>query len=131
MTRTEFEEDITSWYELIDFCNENDLRSCDNIYDSEQVVEIIRDEARSEGVRGVLWLVNNIYEPDAEYFYYGDSGIENLDDYDFERFKTNVFNEFEDDFDDEEEYFEEEEYVGIDIDESVDESLFCAILQAS
>lgn len=42
MTRTEFEEDITSWYELIDFCNENDLRSCDNIYDSEQVVEIIR-----------------------------------------------------------------------------------------
>lgn len=131
MTRTEFEEDITSWYELIDFCNENDLRSCDNIYDSEQVVEIIRDETRSEGVGGVLWLVNNIYEPDAEYFYYGDSGIENLDDYDFERFKTNVFNEFEDDFDDEEEYFEEEEYVGIDIDESVDESLFCAILQAS
>lgn len=131
MTRTEFEEDITSWYELIDFCNENDLRSCDNIYDSEQVVEIIRDEARSEGVRGALWLVNNIYEPDAEYFYYGDSGIENLDDYDFERFKTNVFNEFEDDFDDEEEYFEEEECVGMDIDEPVDESLFCAILQAS
>lgn len=133
MTRTEFEENITSWYDLIDFCNENDLRSCDNIYDSEQVVEIIRDEARSEGVRGVCWLVNSIYDSDAEHFYYGENGLVSLDDSDFERFKSDVLDEFEEYFDeeDEEEYFDDEECVGRDIDEPVEESLFYAILQAS
>jgi len=134
MTRAEFEENITSWYDLIDFCYENDLHSCDNIYDSEQVVEIIRDEARSEGVRGVCWLVNNIYDFDAEYFYYGENGLVSLDNSDFERYKSDVFTEFEDYFDDEddeEDYFEDENYIERDIDEPIEESLFYAILQAS
>ena len=133
MTRAEFEENITSWYDLIDFCYENDLHSCDNIYDSEQVIEIIRDEARSEGVRGVCWLVNNIYDSDAEHFYYGEDGLVSLDDSDFERFKSDVIDEFEECFDEEDdgEYFEDGSYIERDIDEPVEESLFFAILQAS
>lgn len=131
MTRAEFDENINSWYDLIDFCQEYGLSSCDNIYDSDQVIEIIRDEANYDGVRGVFYLVRNISDLDAEYFYYGNSGLVSLyDDIDFERYRLRVIEEFEENFDFDEDD-EDEDYIERDVDEPVETSLFYEILQAS
>lgn len=44
MTRQDFIDNITYWWELIDFCNENDCDICEDIVESEDLQEHISDD---------------------------------------------------------------------------------------
>lgn len=46
MTRQEFVENVTSFGELIDFCQEEQIDTCDDIYDAEYINDIILENIR-------------------------------------------------------------------------------------
>lgn len=103
MTRREFEEDITTWDELIRFCYDNELCSCEDIVDYNGVLDCIIEDARNCYLDRIIDEVSEIRDPNAEYFYRDYNGdFESLDDYDdFERYKSEVAEEYEEYFDEE------------------------------
>ena len=61
MTRNEFEEEITTWDELIEFCDDNNLRACDCIYDNNDLRSMFRGILNSaRGDRGALECIQSI-----------------------------------------------------------------------
>lgn len=103
MTRREFEEDITTWDELIGFCDDNGLYSCEDIVGYDCVLDCIIEDARNGHLDYVIDRVSEIRDASAEYFYRDYNGdFESLDDYDdFERFKSEAAEEYEEYFDEE------------------------------
>lgn len=116
MTRQDFIDDITSWYELIDFCNDENCDVCSDIVDDDYKDEYVNDHlvdwARNNTWRELLSILDDI--PDGYDFYridgYGE--IEGLDNYsDFEEYKDNVLDwmDYMERWDDDEEEEVEEE----------------------
>jgi hypothetical protein len=120
MTRNEFIDNITEWYELKDFCSDFDCDVCEDIYDDDDyddsVEEDIRDAIADYGWRDIRDFLGNL--PSGYYYYRRNSAFDydGLDDDDFEDYKEDVL-EWGDDYgawDDEEE--EDEEYADADDD---------------
>lgn len=132
MTRTDFIDDVTTTYDLIDFCVENDITDFINdIVDDEQkddsIDEYLRENAGSSDnwreVRDILDDVPTGYE---YYRYNGVDDIQGFDSYDFEALKDEVlrycdthdiFEEDEDDVDEEEEIDPEDMFSDPDTDD--------------
>lgn len=123
MTRAEYDEQITTWQELVDFCSDNGLEACDDIYYYDQVSDLAHEVLSTDGIKYAYYLLNGIENFDAEYFRYNDGDLVNLDDDDFEKYKNIAADEF-DNFD--EEY--EEEYVYDENIEDVEEDIFFKII---
>ena len=64
MTRSEFLDNITEWYELKDFCNDFDCDVCEDIYDDDDyddcVEEDIRDAIADYGWRDIRDFLGNL-----------------------------------------------------------------------
>lgn len=41
MTRNDFLNDVTEWWELLDFCSDEDCNICEDIIDSDQLDEYV------------------------------------------------------------------------------------------
>ena len=122
MTRREFLDDVCDFSELRDFCDDNDCRICDDIYDDESKDDYINEHLSDMADDADDWrsLYRTLDDIPTGYDYYrlDDYGDFNgLDDDDFGDYKDDVLewmdeNEYwDEDEDDEEEYFPpEEEY---------------------
>lgn len=124
MIRAEYDEQITTWEELTDFCSDNGLDTCDDIYYYEQIDDLIYETLRADGIKYVYYLLRDIDDFDEEYFLYSNGELVNLNDDDFEEYKSDAADEFGD-FD-EEEY--EEEYDYEEKIEDVEEDIFLKII---
>ena len=97
MTRSEFEDNVNTWWELIDFCREIDCDVCDDIYDEDYAYDRINDSAqdwiREDGWEYAADKLSEIPR-ECEYYYYNyDNGnYEEADDYLFDDFKDRVLN---------------------------------------
>lgn len=135
MTRSEFLDNITEWYELKDFCNDFDCDVCEDIYDDDDyddcVEEDIRDAIADYGWRDIRDFLGNL--PGGYDYYRRNSTLDydGLGDDDFEDYKEDVL-EWGDDcgvWEDEEEYAEDDDFLGSqeeepDEEESVEEEDF-------
>ena len=95
MTRNEFIEDVSDFYDLRSFCWDNDCYECDDIFDeegrddyiNEHLVDWARDADNWEELQRQLNDIDTGYD-----FYriddYGD--LVGLDDYDFDNYKSDV-----------------------------------------
>ena len=94
MTRNEFIDNITEWYELKDFCSDFDCDVCEDIYDDDDyddsVEEDIRDAIADYGWRDIRDFLGNL--PSGYYYYRRNSAFDydGLDDDDFEDYKEDV-----------------------------------------
>lgn len=65
MTRNEFIDNITEWYELKDFCSDFDCDVCEDIYDDDDyddsVEEDIRDAIADYGWRDIRDFLGNLH----------------------------------------------------------------------
>lgn len=94
MTRDEFINQITFWYELIDFCNDYGCDVCSGIYDDDQRNECIDDElvdmARHNTWEELRDILNN-YDTGYDYWYKDEyDGWVGLTDGDFDDYKDDV-----------------------------------------
>ena len=143
MTRDEF-LDLEDWDDLVNFCYENNLYICDDVYSNSQKDDYINDNL-VEWARNSTW--RELYErlgdiPDSADWYilddYGDF-CEASDD-EFDDYKQNILDEADERglFDDDEEEYEEdsiEDYMLDEEEESeeefVPEMAFCALYEQS
>ena len=94
MTRSEFLDNITEWYELKDFCNDFDCDVCEDIYDDDDyddcVEEDIRDAIADYGWRDIRDFLGNL--PSGYDYYRRNSTLDydGLGDDDFEDYKEDV-----------------------------------------
>lgn len=137
MTRTEFDENITTWWDLIDFCNEHNIYVCEDVYSADSAVELVKNILHDDGISGVCWFLSDVGDRDAEFFKYTDNGLFSLDEGDFDDMKDEVANEYDDDFgfdeEPEEDRFDDdfdEETEEEDEPEAVEEEMFLEILIA-
>lgn len=137
MTRSEFLDNITEWYELKDFCNDFDCDVCEDIYDDDDyddcVEEDIRDAIADYGWRDIRDFLGNL--PGGYDYYRRNSTLDydGLGDDDFEDYKEDVL-EWGDDCgvwedEEEEECAEDDDILGSqeeepDEEESVEEEDF-------
>ncbi len=122
MTRTQFQEGINDFSDLIDFCNEIGCDYCEDIYDDDSRDEVIEEDLadyiRENGWRDTRdWL----YGIETGYDWYKRDNYGDwvgLGDADFEQYKDDVesycmecgcFDEDDEDEDDEEEPYRESE----------------------
>ena len=123
MTKREFEEDVTTWYELIDLCNDEACYICEDVYDGYCVNDCINsglvDRARNctwEELRDELNNYPTIYEDDY-YLDDGYGGWREADRDDFDNYKSDIFvwmdehNRWDDDEEDEEGDDDDEEEI--------------------
>lgn len=121
MTRQEFIDNIECWSELIEFCNDNNLDCCEDIYDDDErdsyVNELLVDMARdADDWKDLLRQLDDIPEGYVYYTHNDYDGWREADDDDFEGRKLDVLawgddNEIWDEEDDVEEYVPEEEAI--------------------
>ena len=114
MTKREFEEDITTWYELIDLCNYENCYICEDVYDgycvSEAINEGLVDRARNLDWEELRDELNNYPSISCDEYYLPDDnyGWREADCDDFDDYKSDVFvwmdehNRWDDEEDDEE-----------------------------
>lgn len=123
MTREEFIDNITYWYELIVFCNDLDCDICSEVYDNDQrnayidneLVDLARNNSWEE-MRDIL----NGYDTGYEYWSRDDYGEwEGLSDVDFDEYKNDVLEWADNQGDvwDEEEADDDEETTTWNVDE--------------
>lgn len=119
MTRSEFLDNITEWYELKDFCNDFDCDVCEDIYDDDDyddcVDEDIRDAIADYSWRDIRDFLGNL--PSGYDYYRRNSALDydGLGDDDFEDYKEDVL-EWGDDYgvwedEEEEEYAEDDDFL--------------------
>ena len=116
MTRQEFIDNVDRWWQLVDFCNDYDLYSCEDIYDYDQmndyVDEKLYDLAREESWTAVRDILAEI---DTNYDYYRIGGIDDIEGMtegsDFDDYKDAVLEEADanETWDEEEEEVDEDE----------------------
>ena len=132
MTRTDFIDDVTTTYDLIDFCVENDIADfvCDIVDDDEKdsrIDDYLRENAGGrDNWREVYDILDDIPTGYEYYRYNGVDDIRIFDSYDFEALKDEVlqycdthdiFEEDEDDVDEEEEIDPEDMFSDPDTDD--------------
>lgn len=132
MTREEFYEQTCCWDDLIDFCRQYNLCTCDNIYANSDIEELLCDTLHSAGIGATQRIIMNIDNPDANFFLVQEGSIKALDDSeDFADYRDQLECEYEecigfdeeyDDYDDEDGRTDSEE------DYDIDEKTFYSIL---
>lgn len=132
MTRAEFIENVTTWDELLDFCNRNDISVCEDVMSDSEKDEWIEDNLYDyvshnswQIVRDMLNEISDGYD-----YYLHNGGLEFtvLDDYaDFDAYKEDVLNDgdiyeiWDEDQDDEELYdYTDEEEQELEEDDGID-----------
>jgi hypothetical protein len=123
MTRTQFEEEIVDWTDLVDFCRQYDLATCEDIYDAEEMDERINDEIAT-GCYNWRDLVDDLRSIDQDWEYYrfhGSLDYEYMNDNDFERYKDAAFDEADryDIFEDEDEETDDDVFNTTDVFDTV------------
>lgn len=128
MTRQEFIDDVTSWWELLDFCNEEFCDYCDDIYSSDARDDEINEYDLDDWARNYTWrqLLDILSELDDGYEYYRKDEYgewESLSDYDFDNYKDDVLRWADDNdvFEDDEE--EDPADYGIEDDDELDDEV--------
>lgn len=113
MTRQEFIDRVTDFYELVEFCNENGCDICEDLYDDDGLDECVEDDLRNaagedswRNIRDWLGDIPTGYDWYCREGYFDYRGV----DYDFDEYKENVLNwaDDEDIWDDEDEEDEED-----------------------
>lgn len=133
MTREEFYEQTCCWADIVDFCRQYDLCTCNNIYASYEIEEMLCEALHLDGGIGTVQrIIMNIDNPDANYFLVQEGNIKALDDSeDFADYRDQLECEYEerigfdeeyDDYDDEDGRTDSEE------DYDIDEKTFYSIL---
>lgn len=120
MTRNEFFEEITQFWELRDFCNDQDIYECDDYFDSDDLNDIVESDIRDgdfrnwEDIRDSLNSIEtgyNFYKREG-YLYYEGCTVD-----DFDALKQSVaeimddrvaWDEDEDDYEDDEDEVDDE-----------------------
>lgn len=111
MTRQEFIDEVCDFSDLISFCYDEDLETCDEIYSADRLDEYLREEI-PEYLDDHDWvdLKYTLEDIPSDYEYYIRNGwmeFSAADDSDFDEYKENVLDEMDDndywDEDDEEE----------------------------
>ncbi len=126
MTRDEFLE-IEDWYDLTDFCYNNSIYTCDDVYSDEQkdnyIEEHLDEWASDYKWRDLLNLLDGI--PDSADWYIIDDyrEISEATDEDFEYYKERTLEEADDKdlFDEDDEPYEEESIEDYTLDEETEE----------
>lgn len=121
MTRNEFIESITDWWELKEFCSDNDCCVCEDVISEDEYDDNVSDDISDE-VRNYGWteIRDFLYDLPSGYDYYRINGTFNYDGLnqnDFEDYKEDVL-EWGDDCG----IWDEEEPEGEDDNEDTDES---------
>ena len=113
MTRTQFEEEVNSFGDLLDFCNDNNIWDMEDVLSRESMDEYVWDEIRDFPGS---WddLRDRLNEIDDNYDWYRRDGLLDyaaLDEYDFDRYKSDILERADDEglFDEEPEEEEEEQ----------------------
>lgn len=139
MTRQEFLDDVNSFYELIDFCQNERLDICDDIYDADTANEIIMERLGDYRNWQDAYRFLDDIPVDCEYYHedgYGD--FEDADDM-FEDYKDDVLSAMDDGdyWDEEEEDYDDEVWEPEDSDcdddeeiEIADDALFAVLGKA-
>ena len=136
MTRQDFIDGVTEWYELLDFCYNEECDICEDIVSNDTMCEEI-DEDLAEVVRGRSWrdvrdMLNDI---DTDYDYYrrgGGLSYIPMDDSDFDDYKDDVIEwmdnggywdeeDNEEDFDDDRPFVDDDFAPGEEDDEEEEE----------
>ncbi len=94
MTRQEFIDEVTTWADLLDFCNNEDCDICMDIIDCDTMDEMVEEDLRN-AVGGYSWqgirdLLNDVND---EYAYYRNGGsfnYEPVEESDFDDYKDDV-----------------------------------------
>lgn len=107
MTRQQFEDEVESFGDLMDFCSEHGLWDLDEVCDDDAKDEYIDEDLR-ECDWGWLDIRDALDNIPTGYDWYRRNGyldFDALDEYDFEHYKEDVFNHAEESgcFDEEEE----------------------------
>lgn len=122
MTRNEFIENVTEFYDLRDFCFENDMYGiADELYDSDYLDELLNDRLRNNYWDDWQSALSDLSGIDTGYDWYREDGYGNfdgLDSSDFDDLKQEVLeigdrDELWDEEDDEDEPDEEESEVDL------------------
>lgn len=128
MTRTEFIENVQSWYDLIDFCYGEGCNYCDDVYDDERKDDYFNDDLVEMARDADSWqdMLSNLNDIPEGYDYYI------RDDYgDWRGASNDDFDEYKDDvlrWADNHDVWDEEE-----VDEDEDEEIFdeeCSVYEA-
>ena len=126
MTREEFLDNVNDWDELLDFCYDNDIYTCEDIHTDAQKDEYIEDNlvewARTNTWKELYNILDDI--PDEGSWYvindYGD--IWEATDDDFEDYKQRTLEKCDDgELFDEEEPYEEDDIEDYTLDEEEEE----------
>ena len=96
MTREEFQENVNSWYDLREFCNEYGCEVCSDIYSQDEMDEEIDnsivDMAReATDWRDLLSKLEDIPTEDEYYIKNGYGDFTEVDEEDFDYHKDDVF----------------------------------------
>jgi len=109
MTRPAVIDSITEWHELLSFCYEHNLRSCDDVRRGADILDEMDNEV-AEYIRYHNWrdLRDMLIDMDIdEDYYYAINGLldyEELNDWrDFEEYKSYVLEEMNEAWDDDDE----------------------------
>jgi len=91
MTRTEYDEEMNDWPDLISFCNDNGLEDrVDDIVDTEYLDEMVKSEAEG-GWQRVFFFLHNINYMNADYFRLdGYGNVADLSSDDFKTYKDDI-----------------------------------------
>ena len=115
MTRAEFYENVTTWWDLKDFCSDEQCDICDDIYDEEgrddYINDCLMDWARNDSWTELLSRLEDI-PTGYDYYRYDDYGDwVGLDDGDFDEIRDEVAEWMDDNgyWDDDEEEADDEE----------------------
>lgn len=95
MTRTDFQENVTSWWELIDFCRDNDCYYCDDIYDDDMKDDYINSNLSDMVVNATSWrdLLDTLEAIPTGYNFYRKDEYDEFyeaDEDDFDSYKQDV-----------------------------------------
>ena len=117
MTRDEFINGINEWWELIDFCNNEDCDICEDIYDEDERDDYINSNLYEIAEEAGNWCdlketLEDIPTDDGYYLCNGWTDWDWLDDDDFRAYKNDVLEWMDDNdmWDDEEDEEYDEEF---------------------
>ena len=130
MTREEFLDNVNDWDELLDFCYDNDIYTCEDIHTDAQKDEYIEDNlvewARTNTWKELYNILDDIPDEGSWYVINDYGEIWEATDDDFEDYKQRTLEKCDDDelFDEEEPYEEDdiEDYT-LDEEEEEDEEI--------
>ena len=92
MTRNDFLNNVTEWWELLDFCSDEGCYICEDIIDSDQLDEYVEEDIRDTNYS---WrdIRDSLSEIPTGYGYYrmnGSFDYDGMDENDFDSYKDDV-----------------------------------------